>query len=115
MKPRTGIDRRFGEDRRTAYDLDYYFKIGVERRSRIERRRRSEQRKGWMRVTDWISVYVGSRRSLRGVYSKQRKDKTVRDQDKNCRHRRPHSGRHHTGERSLRGGPFRIPQLERIC
>lgn len=62
---RSGIDRRSGEDRRTAYDLDYYFKIGVERRSRIERRKRSEQRKVWIRVTDWSSVYAGSRRSLR--------------------------------------------------
>jgi hypothetical protein len=50
------IDRRFGEDRRRWYYLDYLLKGGVERRSWQERRVQDERREGWMRVSKWVSV-----------------------------------------------------------
>ena len=46
------IDRRSGEDRRQAYDLDG----GIERRSGKERRRQDERRDGCIRVSTWSSV-----------------------------------------------------------
>ena len=49
-------DRRSGEDRRVAYDLDYFSDGGVERRSAQERRRIDERRENCKRVSQWSSV-----------------------------------------------------------
>ena len=53
------IDRRFGEDRRKAYYLDYFLNGGVERRAQKEQRGQVERRVEWMRVSEWLSVFVG--------------------------------------------------------
>jgi hypothetical protein len=50
------IDRRSGEERRQAYDLDYFGKNGLERRKKDDRRQSAERRDGCIRVTDWSSV-----------------------------------------------------------
>ena len=50
------LDRRCGEDRRQAYDLDYFPGGGIERRSGRERRLNGERRNGWVRVSPWSSV-----------------------------------------------------------
>jgi hypothetical protein len=55
-KKRSGVDRRSGEDRRQAYDLDYFLRGGTERRHWVERRWRKEMRRGWIRVSKWSSV-----------------------------------------------------------
>ena len=39
-----GIDRRSQKDRRSVYDLDYFFNGGAERRGWIERRSQAERR-----------------------------------------------------------------------
>jgi hypothetical protein len=52
---RSDIDRRSENDRRSAYDLDYFFNGGAERREWIERRSKPERRVGWMRVANWAS------------------------------------------------------------
>ena len=49
-------DRRSGEDRRIAYDLDYFLDGGEERRSSLERRGASERRDDCQRVSQWSSV-----------------------------------------------------------
>ncbi len=53
---RFSIDRRFGEDRRRLYYLDYFLNGGVERRSWEERRGQAERRMEWMRVSKWASI-----------------------------------------------------------
>jgi len=53
---RFSIDRRFGEDRRRLYYLDYFLNGGVERRSWEERRGQAERRVEWMRVSKWASI-----------------------------------------------------------
>lgn len=55
---RSGFDRRSGRDRRVAIDLDYLDMLGRERR-RVERRKQGEKRKGWIRYSEWTSVYAG--------------------------------------------------------
>ena len=60
---RSGIDRRCGKDRRKAHEVDYFLNGGVERRSRKERRVGGERREGWVRVSEWSSMFVGSLRS----------------------------------------------------
>lgn len=49
-------DRRCGDDRREAYDLDYFQEGGAERRRGVERRRPAERRDSCMRVSQWSSV-----------------------------------------------------------
>lgn len=49
-------DRRSGEDRRVAYDLDYFQDGGNERRSLKERRKQGERRERCQRVSEWSSV-----------------------------------------------------------
>ena len=49
-------DRRSGEDRRIAYDLDYFLEGGIERRKANERRLANERRGGCQRVSQWSSV-----------------------------------------------------------
>ena len=53
---RSNMDRRSGDDRRKAYDLDYFLNGGVERRDWKERRSNAERRTGWTRVSKWASV-----------------------------------------------------------
>ena len=50
------LDRRSGEDRREAYDLDYFLNGGAERREARERRDRHERRDGCIRVSEWSSI-----------------------------------------------------------
>jgi hypothetical protein len=50
------LDRRSGDDRRQAYDLDYFQTGKEERRRRQERRQADERRKGCVRVSQWTSV-----------------------------------------------------------
>lgn len=50
------MDRRSGEDRRHAYDLDYFEQGGVERRKTGERRETDERRDQCVKVSDWSSV-----------------------------------------------------------
>ena len=56
---RKAMDRRTGEDRRNAYNLDYFLNGGEERRRYVERRLLSkEKRSGWSRVSQWSSAVV---------------------------------------------------------
>ena len=50
------LDRRSGEDRREAYDLDYFRDGGTERRGQNERRQPLERRDGCIRVSEWSSI-----------------------------------------------------------
>ena len=50
------VDRRSGEDRRVAYDLDYFQDGGIERRKRIDRRQQDDRRGNCVRVSKWSSV-----------------------------------------------------------
>ena len=56
MEIRSDMDRRSGEDRRRAYDLDYFSNGGVERRNWKEQRSNVERRVDWTRVSKWSSV-----------------------------------------------------------
>lgn len=49
-------DRRSGDDRRIAYDLDYFPEGGLEKRSGRDRRQSEERRKSCIRVSNWSSV-----------------------------------------------------------
>ena len=50
------IDRRSGEERRQAYDSDYFENQGLERRKNQDRRLQSERRDRCVRVSQWSSV-----------------------------------------------------------
>jgi hypothetical protein len=50
------LDRRSGEDRRRAYDLDYFAEGGPERRKSDERRDGDERRDQCVRVAEWSSI-----------------------------------------------------------
>jgi hypothetical protein len=73
MKERRGyrIDRRSGDDRRKEHNLNYFIRGGVERRKYKERRSHVERRKTWLRVDEWVSVFVGQtvRSNYRGISS----------------------------------------------
>lgn len=57
LRDRSVRDRRSGEDRRVTYDLNYFFKGGVERRKMQKRRRqRRDRRKKWVMVDTHASV-----------------------------------------------------------
>ena len=57
------IERRFGEDRRKVYNLNYFENNGIERRHNIKDRRESvEQKKRWDRLNKWHSVYNGHKK-----------------------------------------------------
>ena len=49
-------DRRSGEDRKIAYDLDYFGDGGLERRTSGDRRTAIERRENCQRVSQWSSV-----------------------------------------------------------
>lgn len=55
---RSFVDRRSGEDKRKAYSLDYFVAGGAERRGGSERRRGNERRFGWLKVSQWYSVFI---------------------------------------------------------
>ena len=50
------LDRRSGEDRRQAYDSDYFENQGPERRKSKDRRQPAERRNRCIRVSRWSSV-----------------------------------------------------------
>jgi len=50
------VDRRSGEDRRLAYDSDYFQDGGLERRKHDDRRQPDERRGSCIRVSRWSSV-----------------------------------------------------------
>ena len=50
------LDRRSGDDRREAYDLDYFQTGKEERREGKERRHENERREGCIRVSQWTSI-----------------------------------------------------------
>ncbi|MFC1815194.1 hypothetical protein ACFL0M_04460 [Thermodesulfobacteriota bacterium] len=61
LAKRSGVDRRSGRDQRQIYSIDYFMQGGIERRCHDERRKNQrERRKGWVRVSDWISIPVTS-------------------------------------------------------
>jgi len=55
------VDRRSGEDRREAYDSDYFANGGIERRMGKDRRQQGERRDGCIRVSQWSSVCPNDR------------------------------------------------------
>ena len=57
---RSGLDRRFGKDRRRVYHLGNFSKGKVERRCNKERRSRFERREGWIRIGKWRGAYLES-------------------------------------------------------
>ena len=67
------IDRRSGDDRRKVHNLNYFIRGGLERRKFIERRSQGERRKNWLRVDEWVSVFVGDPVELKGRESLRRK------------------------------------------
>ena len=50
------MDRRSGEDRREAYDADYFEDGGQERRKGKDRRKGAERRNRCVKVSKWTSV-----------------------------------------------------------
>jgi hypothetical protein len=50
------IDRRCGDDRREAYELDYFAHGGIERRKGMERRQEDERRDQYVQTSQWSSV-----------------------------------------------------------
>ena len=54
------FDRRSGDDRREIYDSDYFKNGGIERRNGKERRQCAERRDGYVRISDWSSIYLDS-------------------------------------------------------
>jgi hypothetical protein len=50
------LDRRSGDDRREAYELDYFEQGGVERRIGIDPRQKGERRVQCVNVSQWSSV-----------------------------------------------------------
>jgi len=50
------LDRRSGEDRREAYDSDYFEKDGKDRRKGVDRRQKKERRSDCIPTGDWTSV-----------------------------------------------------------
>jgi hypothetical protein len=55
------LDRRSGDDRREAYDLDYFEQGGVERRIGIDARRKGERRVQCVNVSQWSSICLGKK------------------------------------------------------
>jgi len=57
------FDRRSGEDRRRAYDLDYFEQGGTERRKPDERRTKGERRDPCIKISEWSSVCLDKKSS----------------------------------------------------
>jgi hypothetical protein len=55
----SSVGRRRLDNRRRVYSLDYFSQGGIERRKALDRRNRNhDRRKGWVRISDWNSVYI---------------------------------------------------------
>jgi len=79
---RSGMDRRCGDDRRKAHDVDYFLNGGFERRNWKERRAQGERRQDWVRVSEWSSMFIGTLRSnTKDLIVERRKYKRFRVQD----------------------------------
>ena len=50
------VDRRSGEERRQAYDSNYFENGGLDRRKNKDRRQGAERRSSYTRVSRWSSV-----------------------------------------------------------
>ena len=58
---RAFFDRRSGQDRRKAYNIDYFLEGGLERRSITNGDRRDssrDRRKDWIKISRWSSLNV---------------------------------------------------------
>ena len=58
-KKRSFFDRRSGQDRRNAYNLDYFVDGGAERRNSTGGERRAEdkdRRREWIKISPWSSL-----------------------------------------------------------
>jgi hypothetical protein len=58
---RSYFDRRSGQDRRKAYNIDYFLEGGVERRTHPNGERRNhekDRRKDWIKISRWSSLNV---------------------------------------------------------
>jgi hypothetical protein len=63
---RSFFDRRSGQDRRKAYNIDYFLEGGRERRTSPtgERRNRdNDRRKDWIKISQWSSLHVEGKKS----------------------------------------------------
>ena len=61
---RSGIDRRSGMDRRQMQNLNRYIDDETQRRSVKEQRQTDELRNGWVRISEWSSMYVSSEKDV---------------------------------------------------
>ncbi len=60
-KKRAFFDRRSGQDRRKAYNIDYFLEGGVERRTNAKGERRDQEndrRRDWIKISPWSSLQV---------------------------------------------------------
>jgi len=60
-KKRAFFDRRSGQDRRKAYNIDYFLEGGLERRTHATGDRRDhekDRRKDWIKISRWSSLKV---------------------------------------------------------
>ncbi len=60
-KKRALFDRRSGQDRRKAYNIDYFIDGGREQRNSSGRERRAEdkdRRKDWVKISPWSSLHI---------------------------------------------------------
>ena len=58
-KKRALFDRRSGQDRRKAYNIDYFLKGGAERRNAASGDRRNQEqdrRREWIKISPWSSL-----------------------------------------------------------
>ena len=65
-KKRSFFDRRSGQDRRKAYNIDYFLEGGVERRNSPTGDRRNgdnDRREDWIKISRWSSLHVGGKQS----------------------------------------------------
>jgi hypothetical protein len=60
-KKRAFFDRRSGQDRRKAYNIDYFLEGGLERRNSANgdrRNRPQDRRRDWIKINRWSSLHV---------------------------------------------------------
>ena len=60
-KKRSFFDRRSGQDRRFAYNIDYFLEGGAERRHNSGQERRAEdkdRRRDWIKISPWSSLHL---------------------------------------------------------
>ena len=65
-KKRSFFDRRSGQDRRKAYNIDYFLEGGVERRTSPTGERRNgdnDRRRDWIKISQWSSLHVEGKNS----------------------------------------------------